>query len=181
MSFSSVSGDFVKLASTTTSSASSVSFDGYFSSTYDNYIIYVNGYGCATFGSVPYIRFRRSNADVTATNYRWISSRARRSSGSSGIETGDSGWDDTKIGLSQDMSNATVTRHNYIIQIPNPLSTDVYPSIIFDGHSTNNDNSDYYRRIGFGRLTSTGALSGITFYQDSGNIAGTFKLYGIKA
>jgi hypothetical protein len=181
LSFSSVSSDFVLLASTIATSSASVSFDGYFSSTYDNYVIYINKYGCATGASEPRVRFRRSNADVTASNYRWISSRARVSSSTRGIETGEYGWDEDKIGLSQDMSTATVTNHNYIIQIPNPLSTDVYPSIIFDGTSTNSDNADYYRRLGFGRLTSTGALSGITFYQSSGNMSGRFKLYGIKA
>ena len=181
LSFSSVSSDFVLLASTVTTSSASVSFDGYFSSTYDNYVIYINGYACATAASDPRVRFRRSNADVTASNYRWISSRGRRSSSTTSIDAGDSGWDDDKIGLSQDMSNAGVTAHNYIIQIPNPLDANVYPSIIFDGTSTNSDNADYYRRYGFGRLTSTGALSGITFYNSSGNIAGRFKLYGIKA
>ena len=181
LSFSSVSSDFVLLASTVTASSASVSFDGYFSSTYDNYVIYVNGYGCATGGSEPRVRFRRSNSDVTASNYRWISSRARVSNGGQGIETGEYGWDVDSIGLSQDMSTATVTNHNYIIQIPNPLDANVYPSIIVDGTSTNNGNSDYYRRLGFGRLTSTGALSGISFFQSSGNMSGRFKLYGIKA
>ena len=181
LSFSSVSSDFVLLASTITASASSVSFDGYFSSTYDNYVIYVNKYGCATGGSEPRVRFRRSNANVTASNYRWISSRARVSNASRGIETGEYGWDVDSIGLSQDMSTFSGTNHHYIIQIPNPLDTELYPSIIFDGTSTNSDNGDYYRRLGFGRLTSTGALSGITFYQSSGNMSGRFKLYGIKA
>lgn len=181
MSFSSPSSDFVLLASTVTTSSSSVSFDGYFSSTYDNYVVYINGYGCATNTTNPYVRFRRSNADVTTSNYRWASARVMRSSGASEVSAGDNGWDNNFIGLSQDMTNDTVNRHNYIITIFNPLSTDIYPSIIFDGHSTNSGNGDYYRRFGFGRLTTTGALSGITFYQSSGNIAGRFKLYGIKA
>lgn len=176
-----VSSDFVLLASTVTSSASSVSFDGYFSSTYDNYVVYINGYGCATDGSVPRVRFRRSNADVSASNYIWTTGRIMRSSGSSDISQGDTAWNDNFIGIMQDMDNDTVTNGNYIIQIPNPLSTTVYPSIIFDGTATNNTNSDYYRRFGFGRLTSTGALSGITFFQSSGNMSGRFKLYGIKA
>jgi hypothetical protein len=181
LEFAAVSSDFVKLASTTTASAASVSFDGYFSSDYDNYVIYINGYACATAGSFPRVRFRRSNADVTASNYRYASGRVMRNSSSSDVATNESSWDVSYIALSQDMDNAGVTAHNYIIQIPNPLSTAVYPSIIFDGTSTNQNNADYYRRFGFGRLTSTGALSGISFFQDSGNMAGTFKLYGIKA
>ncbi len=181
LEFGTVSSDFVKLASTTTASASSVSFDGYFSSDYDNYVIYINGYACATGGSTPRVRFRRSNADVTASNYRYASGRVMRNSSSSDVATNESSWDDTYIALSQDMDNAGVTAHNYIIQIPNPLSTAVYPSIIIDGTSTNQNNADYYRRFGFGRLATTGALSGITFFQSSGNMAGTFKLYGIKA
>jgi len=181
LSFSSVSSDFVLLASTVTTSSASVSFDGYFSSTYDTYVVYITGYGCATDGSTPYVRFRRSNADVTASNYRWANSRNRRSSSLLSVEAGDGLWDSNYIGLMQDMSNDTIHRGNYVVTIFNPLSTDIYPSIIFDAHATNAGNGDYYRRFGFGRLASTGALSGISFLQSSGNIAGRFKLYGIKA
>ena len=181
LEFAAVSSDFVLLASTITASASSVSFDGYFSSTYDNYVIYINNLNLATGSQYPQVRFRRSNADVTASNYRFSSGRLMRSSGGSDVAAGENGWDQSYIRLTQDSDNATVTSHSYIIQIPNPLDTGVYPSIIFDGHSTNYTNTDYYRRFGFGRLATTGALSGISFFSSSGNITGRFKLYGIKA
>ena len=138
--------DFVKLASQTTASASSISFDGYFSSTYDNYIIYVNTYNNATSNQYPQVRFRRSNADVTASNYRFQSARVMKSSGGQDIATGEAGWDVSYIRLNQDSDNSGVTAHNYTIQIPNPLDATSYPSIIFDGTSTNAGNGDYYRR-----------------------------------
>jgi hypothetical protein len=181
LEFGTVSSDFVKLSSTTTASAASVSFDGFFTADYDNYVIYVNTYNNATGNQYPQVRFRRSNSDVTTSNYRFASGRLMRNVSNSDVNSGENGWDQSYIRLNQDSDNNAATAHSYIIQIPNPLDTAVYPGIIFDGISTNNGNGDYYRRYGFGRLATTGALSGISFFSSSGNIKGTFKLYGIKA
>jgi len=181
LEFATASSDFVKLASTTTASAASISLDGYFSSTYDFYVIYVTNYNNATSSQYPQVRFRRSNADVTTSNYLFNSGRLMRSSGGHDLLSAENGYNQSYIRLNQDSDNNTITAHSYVIQIPNPLDTTVYPAIIFDGVSTNFGNGDHYRRFGFGRLLTSGALSGITFFSSSGNISGTFKLYGIKA
>ena len=68
------SSDFVLLATTTASSSSSISFDGYFSSTYNTYFIrFYDVYHSAD--AQLYLRYRRSNADVTASNYKTMINR----------------------------------------------------------------------------------------------------------
>jgi hypothetical protein len=72
---SGLSSDYVLLATTDiTSSTASVSFDGYFSSTYKNYKIiasHVTGSGTGISTGVYFTtRFRRSNADISTSNYR---------------------------------------------------------------------------------------------------------------
>jgi hypothetical protein len=182
LSFSSPSSDYVLLATSTASASSSISFDGYFSSTYSNYIVFINNMRPATDGAEPYIRFRRSNADITASDYKFICSRARiSSSGAGGLESGDALWTSSRISINQDMDNSVLWSLNGTIQLYNPLDTASYPSCIFDTNATETTATELYRRFGVGRLASTGALSGITFYFSSGNItSGTFKLYGLK-
>ena len=136
----------------------------------------------ATDGAEPYIRFRRSNADITASDYRFVCARARVTSPSgSGVESGEFSLASNRISINQDMDDSVLFTLHGNIQLYNPLDTASYPACILDTVGTNNSNADAYRRFGFGRLHSTGALSGITFFFSSGNItSGTFKLYGLK-
>ena len=181
LEFATVSSDYVLLATSTASASSSISFDGYFSSTYSNYIVFINNMRPATAGAEPYIRFRRSNADITASDYKFSSARVKVTSGSSSVEAGDWSFGSNRISILQDMDTSALTTLHGTIQFYNPLDTASYPACILDTTGTNQNNVDYYRRFGFGRLASTGALSGITFYFSSGNItSGTFKLYGLK-
>ena len=80
LSFADASGEYVKLAQTTASGDSTVSFDGYFSSTYDNYVFFLNGMYHSSAGQL-YARFRVSNADVTTTDYAFHVGRGHRDSG----------------------------------------------------------------------------------------------------
>ena len=182
LEFATVSSDYVLLATSTASASSSISFDGYFSSTYSNYIVFINNMRPATDGAEPYIRFRRSNADITASDYKFVCPRARiSSSGGNAVEAGDVSWGSSRISINQDMDNSVFWSLHGTVQLYNPLDTASYPSCIFDTNATETTAAEFYRRFGTGRLASTGALSGITFYFSSGNItSGTFKLYGLK-
>ena len=72
-----VSSDYVLLATTDASSSASVSFDGYFSSTYKNYKLFIsNAIPTGASNYVPSLRFRRSNADITTSNYYGSASQA---------------------------------------------------------------------------------------------------------
>jgi tryptophanyl-tRNA synthetase len=180
LSFSSVSSDYVLLATTDiTSSTASVSFDGYFSSTYKNYIMYYTNVVPVTDRQKAWIRFRRSNADVTANNYKTGGFGWNGENGALSAETTTS----TAIGALQDMSNNGNNAGSGSIILNDPLSTNTKHSFFLNQIDSWDNTNNYFRYIGLtGMLTdNNNALSGLSFYFASGNIArGNFKLYGLK-
>jgi hypothetical protein len=183
--FAAVSSDYVLLASTEASSSASVSFDGYFSSTYKNYMVLVANAIPATNDVSFRFRLRRSNADVTTSNYN--SAKFTNWNGASTSSTAESGgWDTDHVNLVYAGVRSTTSYGgcNSTIYIMNPLGTDSYKAII--GTNTYYHNNSSILTIDRNDFTgmlddATTALSGITFYFNSGNIAsGNFKLYGIK-
>ena len=189
MSFSSPSSDFVRLATTTlTSGTSAVSFDGYFSSTYDTYKLYVNG-GETTADTSLRVRIRIANADKTDSAYYWGSwSYALSSNGNGGFANG--GAINTHISLNQNDSTSLQESDanklfNFEITIFNPLKTG-HKSIFYNGTCCNTlGNATYdFRNWMSGGGTYEGettAWSGITIYPSTGNFdSGTYVLYGLK-
>jgi hypothetical protein len=178
--YTAVSSDYVLLASTDASSSASVSFDGYFSSTYKNYVINFS-YMIPSTSSLPRIRYRRSNADVTASNYWIIANGLYGSSSVSDWNTLFGSNNDSNFIHSQNISttasNGGITGS---LMIYDPLNTTSYKTINFQFGSR--DTNNWYTSAGSMQLRdATTAISGITFYYSSGNIAsGNFKLYGIK-
>ena len=183
---SGISSDYVLLATTTASSSSSISFDGYFSSTYDTYLIrFYDVYHSAD--AQLYLRYRRSNADVTASNYKTMLNKGYTDlTPSNSFTTDRSSWNASGMALTSGdnpTTSATSARIQGEIMLFNPLNTATYKTI--QSKITYNRISDLvtmHQHFGYGRLEdSTSALSGITLYPASGNFtAGIFKLYGIK-
>jgi len=179
-----VSSDYVLLATTTASNVASVSFDGYFSSTYDNYkVIAYDTYPSTSTNKELYVRLRRGNADVTAGNYRYASGGRRSFSGGDDT-TGGGSWNEsffsTIAGYGYGSSSGDFV-HGREFVIYNPLSTSTYKMVNWFGAGYDSVNGVNVSHTGSGILAdSTSALSGITFYMNSGNINGKFKLYGIK-
>jgi hypothetical protein len=182
---SGLSSDFVLLATTDiTSSTASVSFDGYFTSTYKNYQIIISQALPVTNATTFAVRYRRSNADITSANYYGSStSNYKNSTTDNSNFTGN--WATTSAYLTTDTYATNTTANggiNTFINIFNPLDTASYKYIHYTiGH--------VYGALtgvigGHGMVNlrdSTAALSGLTFYFLSGNIAsGNFKLYGLK-
>jgi len=131
LSFSSPSADYVLLASTDASSSSSVSFDGYFTSTYKNYQVIFSTIKKSASTQLS-LRVRKSNADQTGSNYRMALSYSYRSSSvdGSGVH---SGWNTSSALIDQFNNNGTSARSNGIIDIFDPLNTDGFKSIWYKG------------------------------------------------
>ena len=184
------------LATTTVSSAvSSVSFDGYFSSTYKNYKIIYNNAMPVSDNIEFRLRVRQSNADKTdSSSYRTILACAQ------GEFTGDGdvGGGNTEEKLQADYALLTEksTEGNVEstdvyggvsgeITIMDPLQTS-YNKIIFTksqhtGANDNNGNFSFFSNGVVRYVNNANALSGVSFFYSSGNIdGGVFKLYGIK-
>ena len=186
LSFASASADYVLLATTTASSAASVSFDGYFSSTYTNYEVIISDVRPASANEKLVCRFRRSNADVTASNYSSAGRRTHQIAGGSDVNDGRYASNASQIDILTNSQPASASRTlGSKIIIYNPLSTTSYKKVNFqsvggsdDGGGTNGIwNVNLYSQL----TDNTNALSGISFYYTSGNISeGIFKLYGIK-
>jgi len=180
-SWSTVSSDFVLLATTDASSSASISFDGYFSATYKNYKVIISNLLVATDSQTFRMRYRQSNADVTDSYY--VSSIDTSYQNSSAAATDYDGvWNASSFRLNgSSVSNSDALGNlNAEITFYNPLGTSYkkgFTCIIMSNQGTGHFNS-----TSSGSFTnSNAALSGVTFFNASGNItAGNFKLYGIK-
>ena len=83
--------DYVKLVSTDFSNVSSMSLDGYYSSTYDNYRAVISNF-YASSGADVHFSFRAGNSQITDSNYqnrvgRITSASAMDASGQDGLNT----------------------------------------------------------------------------------------------
>jgi hypothetical protein len=180
--FSSAGSDFVLLATATASSTSTISFDGYFSSTYKNYKLIASNF-VASSASQLMIRFRRSNADVTSANYVWVYTAGRVSDSNVGAQDYANVYNDTSINISGTESLSSNWNGNAEITIYDPLSTDNFKNVTYNfGFTYTNPTVYYYSGAGGGQLKdSASALSGVTFFTGGYNFSkGTYKLYGIK-
>jgi hypothetical protein len=184
--WSTVSSDYVLLATTNqTSSVASVSFDG-FSDTYNTYqVFYSNLIPTASSASLR-LRYRRSNADVTSGNYISFSGGGEippSLSSNNGQSYGT--YNDTAIRLTHGNDVGSTTSYGGItgfITLNNARATTNYKMGNGQNEYNRQDNAVWCTsNSGFVDYSGTGALSGVTFLFSSGNIAsGNFKLYGIK-
>ena len=175
--------DYVLLATTNiTSSTASVSFDGYYSATYKNYKILISNLSPVSTTPIRF-RFRRSNADVTVSNYfgHVINAYYRQGIGY-GVASSGQEWGASSGQLSvANVSGTGVQTAQSEITIYDPLSTSFNKHI---SYITNFYSDEGYVSNIFGNYflnDNSNAHSGITFFATSGNIVnGNFKLYGIK-
>jgi hypothetical protein len=182
LEFAAVSSDFVLLATTDASSSSSVSFDGYFSATYKNYKIIISSLRPST-DATMFMRFRRSNADVTASTYTYASARGyQQNSGTQGVDNDGSGFDQSAFDFGDGLNAGETAGFGANIMIYDPLDTTIFKTITAQHHWEYTTNAQWNTNNWGGALrNSTAALSGVSFYMASGTISqGNFKLYGIK-
>lgn len=179
---SGLSSDFVLLATTDASNVASVSFDGYFSSTYKNYQIIISNVYSTGNAEGFYTQFRRSNANITTSNYKSIHSGRYTSSGG-GDNWFNQRWNSSAVNLVFDweLSNNAERTLSCSITLYNPLGTTAHKSADYIINFVENGATYYVGGNGSFWLTdSTSALSGIYFAFSSNISSGTFKLYGIK-
>jgi len=181
-------GAMALLATATASSSATVSFDGYFSSTYRNYVIYFDNIVSSLSNTATEfrIRYRRSNADVTSSSYKSAQNAGYIDNTGAGGSSGGGAWNQN-YSICGSIGTNTAGGSGYITLL-NPLGTTNWKTYLsFTYHEYQGSTSGSatfglaYAFNTFGSLEdSTAALSGITFYPQTGNMtSGTFKLYGI--
>ena len=186
--FSAPSADMVLLATTDVDSAvSAVSFDGYFSSTYKNYKLIASNTIGATSGANLHVRYRRGDADITASNYDTLMTHS--DSATVGVQSArvyasfianqDKGQTFTH---NEGLDNTTAYSIDMVWDIQAPLDTDNNKKMQMTGYARNSGSNNHVLTQTVIILDdATTALSGISFFFSSGNIAkGNYKLYGIK-
>ena len=175
----------VKLSTITASSSTSISFDGLFTSDYKNYIVYYNNLLPATDDVQPRVRYRQSDADMTATQYGVANIGVYRQDGTGdGSITGGQNEDYAAIVYNRGGSNvAQDFGFSGYMEIFNPLDTAGYKLMSGKMNWVRAD-ADYFQTSMFiiRNEANTNALSGVSLFMSSGNItSGTATMYGIKS
>ena len=180
--WTSVSSDYVLLASSDASSSASVSFDGYFSSTYRNYKMIFSGLRMSTTNTNLNARLRTSNADITTSIYKnnnlfiQLDNASTNSAGS-----GYGGWNQSSILVQRGTNNGATYEGAGEATFYYPLSTTGYKQVKIECQYMWQDLTYFFFQQQFVQCDTTSALSGISIYPTSGTItSGNFKLYGIK-
>lgn len=186
LEFATASSDFVKLADTAISTAvSSVSFDGYYTSDYDVYKLYIFDVNTSNdqSSSVVNWRFRSSNADLTTNNYFSVMAGANMNSSGSGVSSdGVFGSNKSTISFNNLEGDASYT-FDAEITIYNPLNTSFRKTMQFVTRSWHdNANNQYHRNGSVSYNENNNAHSGFSIFPEGGNFdTGRFVLYGIKS
>ena len=185
-SWSTVSSDFVKLATGTASASSYVTFNGYYSSTYDTYQVIgydvqmstTDGYLCMqlAYGGTP--------TYITSSDYGSLSQ-----GGYTNFSTADGTWADGR-NVSQweirfDQGNDASRTALYDLKFYNFNSTSTTNKMFLGiSHRTNpswnisNQTSSGYAS---NSTLNTNAITGLRFFNGNGTITkGKFVLYGLK-
>tara|TARA_R110002012_G_scaffold256233_2_gene436269 strand:- start:102 stop:965 length:864 start_codon:yes stop_codon:yes gene_type:complete len=181
--YGTVSSDFVKIGSTTTSgNATSVTLD-IFNNTYKNYVVYVNDL-TSSGGDQLYMRFRSSGGDESGSAYTASWGHSYRTSGGDGMDS-HSQWNSSAIRLAHNgIANQTAYAGQYVLTFPNPSSTTSYKTMLMHCTQWNASESQLDNYMGAGTYVnnSSTAITGFKIYLGGGyiNNGATFSYYGIK-
>lgn len=176
--WSTVSSDVVLLATqNSTSGATSVSLDGYFSATYKNYLVVgvVKDNGAS--GGWLYARFLRGGSIVSTSNYY-----GSMTSAYNGIVASASSAADSFIRIVQ-LGNDASRSSSFTMTIYNPLGTTKWKQLTHYAWGHDGNANGIHGGSGGGTLQdSTSAISGINFSDSSGSSSfqTELKLYGLK-
>ena len=171
------SGAMVFISSQTVSTAvANVDFTSGFSTTYDNYVILLDGITCSNTGTLG-VRFYKDGVLASASGYLQAGIKSSSTTVSAFVGAGDSYFQvfggDTVNGSSSYISGA------FTLYSANANTA----SMTFSANvSSTVDNASNKSATGGGRNSTTGSFTGIRFFWTAGYnfTAGTFKLYGIK-
>lgn len=174
------SGSFVFLGETTASNVSSVSLDGYFTSDYDIYKIFVDGlYGASNDAGVK-ITFNKSGSEET-NSYAGSLFYQIATGNNAGSSSFDANLSTTHIFGSYSNSADSYNGTSFDITLYNPLGTNNHKIITFISNNNTGDLTRQIVAIGSGMHRVQSAISGIRFKMGSGNIyARKIKIYGVK-
>ena len=183
LEFGTVSSDFVKLASGSQSvAAGSLSIDGYFSSTYKVYKLFINGWRPTStdhFG----MRVNVGGSQRNDSNYRYNQLHAYRDSSSQSTGNAGNAWNATEFRTNTDAWN-TSRGNGLEWTFYDPAdATDNNFQAMCQMQWRRNDNATFHQVYGgFTYDQGANAISGVLIFPTGGNnqVIDNWALYGIK-
>ena len=189
LEFGNVSSDFVKLHSVTANgSANSISMDGYFSSDYKRYIAMGRGIRGTTGADFQW-RVRTGGSDAVISQYVQTNARVYTdTTPSHSIAVG--GMNEGSVDVNapanrfefngDDLTDDEDTGADLTIEIFDPQATNKWKNFNSNIWFVRSDKNTIQNWFAYNVFKQTTALTGITFQLNTGNLYGTFDLYGIK-
>lgn len=172
-------GAMVFLSAVTASNSATVDIETTFDSTYDTYVIVGSGIGSNGSQTPTFqVRLKLGGSYITTSTYAYqLNFTSSNSSVLSGSSASSVIYFSSPVSiLDSDSSN----NFSFVLYINNPSSTSLIKMLNWTGgYKISGAGAGVL--VGTGFNSSTSALTGVRFYQDSGNVLrGTFRLYGIK-
>jgi hypothetical protein len=162
-------GGWVYLSTVTAAGVATADIETTFDSTYDMYALtIVNCYG--TTASSLYMRIKIGGTYTGSGEYNYSYTYSYNTPNTTGAQN------DNYIQLCASGTATSGYAQSFTIYIPTPASTTARKAVYFMG----TDPANNQQACGVGARNNTGALTGIRLFRSSGDITGTFRLYGIK-
>jgi len=175
------SGSYVFLGETSASNVSSASLDGYFTSSYDIYKIFIDGlYGASNDVGVR-ITFNKSGTEQTVADYAGSLFYQIATGSNAGSSSFDAAFATTYIFGAYSNSSSSQNGTCFDMTLYHPLGTNNNKVITFLSSNTTGDFTRHIIAMGSGMHRVQSAISGITIKMGSGNMyARKIKIYGVK-
>ena len=176
-------GDCIKLATGTASGQASISIDGYFTTDYNIYKLYIMGMHHSSTGQDAFMRVNQSGTAKTDSSYAhaW---RYQGVTSSNSVNSGDiKQWAGDSIGITNNQSGSIQYPHHLEITVFDPLATDTEKMVSFHNIGNYNNNDGFLNQIGGGTYRgNTNAISGFTFFAGGSQTTtmSHWVLYGFK-
>ena len=180
-SWGTVSSDFVKLASASDINTTSYNVDGFFSSTYTNYMLVFSTVRTSSNSSI-YVRVNHSGNQYSGSAYKFAVGQAYRDSSGSSWSGSANSWSASEFRVNAD-DHGNSKSGSLIITINDPLTTNGQRHITSDfNYMRGTDGATHQRVYGGCTVDNTTAATGLRVFAGSGNFkADHFAMYGMKA
>ena len=167
-------GSIILLSTVTASNAATADIETTFNSTYDVYMLVGSAIFAQTATGQMSAKMKIGGSYV-ASDYDF--SITIPTSGAA-TYNGAAGEAASAINMHTVATNTSGETYSFTMYIPQPASTTVFKQVYWTGVGSRATNMG--QKNGAAHNRSTSALTGIQFFMASGNINGTFRLYGIK-
>jgi len=167
-------GSWIYLSTVSASNVATADIETTFDSTYDNYAIVASAVSTIS-NSRPQMRFKVSGSYSSSTIYMYATIFNNATS-TSPIGQGDTIGD--SIQIVPQSTNQANRAHNFIFYVYNASSTSLYKTVNIVGQSWSVNNLGNF--ITTATYPDTPAVTGVRIFAATGNLSGTFRLYGIK-